>query len=275
MIPGSTSCRALKQHRATTAASTAIHEIDQAIAEHEDHATEGHRFVPPEHREVPPRSKKSMAEPVPPHRSGNDEVPLKEELEPHFNSLSQAELQAHHPWIDGNLSKGFIISSASSADAPIKRKDESLRPCVDYNEGTSQKHYPLPPISMELSMAQYYTTLDTRGAYNLRRVAKEEEWKTAFRTRYGLSESLVMPFRVSNAPTELPRYMNDVLHPPLDNPRASCVNAIPICCESRCDHQIDEPTARSNDGVDERPEAGRTEVAFLGLIITGESIKKG
>jgi len=70
---------------------------------------------------------------------------------------------------------------------------------------------------MQLSKARYYTTLDIRGAYNLLRIAEGEEWKTAFRTRYGLFESLVLPFGLTNAPADFQRFINDVLHPFLDN----------------------------------------------------------
>src|SRR5436853_7749446 len=82
----------------------------------------------------------------------------------------------------------------------VKKKDGSLRLCVDYrdlNEKTIKNRYPLPLIQetlMQLSKATYFTKLDIRGAYNLIRMAKGDEWKTAFRTRYGLFESLVMPF---------------------------------------------------------------------------------
>ena len=53
---------------------------------------------------------------------------------------------------------------------------------------------------MRLSRANFFTTLDIRAAYNLIRMAEGEEWKTAFRTRYGLFESLVMTFGLANAP---------------------------------------------------------------------------
>jgi hypothetical protein len=88
----------------------------------------------------------------------------------------------------------------------VKKASGELRLCVDYrglNEGTIKNRYPLPLIREtldQLSKARYYITLDIRDAYNLIRVAAGEEWKTAFRTRYGLFETLVMPFGLTNAP---------------------------------------------------------------------------
>ena len=70
---------------------------------------------------------------------------------------------------------------------------------------------------MQLLRAHYYTLLDVRRAYNLLRVAEGDDWKTAFRTRYGLYESLVMPFGLTNAPVDFQHFINDALHPFLDD----------------------------------------------------------
>ena len=48
------------------------------------------------------------------------------------------------------------------------------------------------------------------------RIREGEEWKTAFRTRYGLYEYKVMPFRLTNAPASFQRMINDQLHEYLD-----------------------------------------------------------
>ena len=69
---------------------------------------------------------------------------------------------------------------------------------------------------MQLSKAKYFTKLDIRGAYNLIRMAEGDEWKTAFRTRYGLFESLVMPFGLTNAPATFQAYINETLSEYLD-----------------------------------------------------------
>ena len=52
-----------------------------------------------------------------------------------------------------------------------------------------------------MAKATHYTKLDIIAAFNKLRIASGEEWKTAFRTRYGLYESLVINFRLVNAPS--------------------------------------------------------------------------
>ena len=100
--------------------------------------------------------------------------------------MSRHELEALRIWLDENLAKGFIRPSSSPAGAPIlfvKKKDGSLRLCVDYrdlNEKTIKNRYPLPLIPetlMQLSRAKYFTKLDIRGAYNLIWMADGDEWK--------------------------------------------------------------------------------------------------
>jgi hypothetical protein len=131
-------------------------------------------------------------------------------------------LEALRKWLDENLAKEFIRASSSPAGAPIlfmKKGDSSLRLCVDYRglkEGTIKNRYPLPLLHetlLQLQKARFYTKLDIRGAYNLVRMAEGEEWKTAFRTCYGLFESLVMPFGLTNAPASFQHFINDILRP--------------------------------------------------------------
>ena len=140
-------------------------------------------------------------------------------------SLSPSELEALRIFIDENVRSGFIKPSNSPHGAPIlfvKKKDGSLRLCVDYrglNKITKKDRYPLPLISDLLDTprkARLYTKIDLRHAYHLVRVADGEEWKTTFRTRYGSFEWLVMPFGLSNAPAVFERFMNDIFSDLLD-----------------------------------------------------------
>jgi hypothetical protein len=113
----------------------------------------------------------------------------------------------------------------SPAGAPInfiKKKDGTLRLCVDYrwlNEITIKDRTPLPLIGEaldRLSHAKIYTKLDVRDAYHNLQIATGDEWKTAFRTKYGLYKYRVMPFSLTNAPASFQRWMNEVLSDYLD-----------------------------------------------------------
>jgi hypothetical protein len=124
-----------------------------------------------------------------------------------------------------SLEWGWIRSSTSPARAPIhfvKKKDGTLRLCVDYrglNAMTVKDRIPLPMIGEALdrvSSAKVYTKLDVKDAYDNLRIAKGDEWKTAFPTKYGLYEYLVMPFGLTNAPASFQRWMNEVLSDYLD-----------------------------------------------------------
>ena len=67
-----------------------------------------------------------------------------------------------------------------------------------------------------IGKAKYFTSLDLRDGYNLLRIAPGEEWKTAFRCRYGLFEYKVMPFGLCNAPAAFQHLTNDVFREYLD-----------------------------------------------------------
>ena len=77
---------------------------------------------------------------------------------------------------------------------------------------TKKFRYPLPLISDLLDClcsAKIFSKIDLRSAYNLLRVKEGDEWKTAFRTKYGLFESLVMPFGLANAPAYFQCFVNE------------------------------------------------------------------
>jgi len=87
------------------------------------------------------------------------------------------------------------------------------------NSITIKDRYPLPLINElhdRLQGAIIFTTLNIRGAYNFIKIKKSEEWKTAFRTCYGLYEYQVMPFGLTNAPASCQRIINNQLHEYLD-----------------------------------------------------------
>ena len=139
--------------------------------------------------------------------------------------LSKFEQEALKEFINENLTNGFIRSISSPHGAPvlfIKKKDGSLRLCVDFcrlNKIIKKDRYPLPLISDLLDSpckACIYTKIDLRHAYHLVHIAEGDEWKTAFRTRYGAFKWSVMLFGLTNTPTAFQRFMNDVFSNLLD-----------------------------------------------------------
>jgi hypothetical protein len=94
---------------------------------------------------------------------------------------------------------------------------------MDYrglNKVTIKNRYPLPLINEtlnRLSEARFFTKLDLRDAYYRIRIKRGDEWKTAFRTRYGHFEYLVMPFRLTNISATFQSYINKALKGLLDD----------------------------------------------------------
>ena len=98
----------------------------------------------------------------------------------------------------------------------VKKKDGSLHLCVDFcglNRIFKKDHYPLPLISNLLDSpckAWVYSKIDLCHAYYLVCITNGDEWKTAFRTRYGSFEWSIMPFGLTNASAAFQRFMNNI-----------------------------------------------------------------
>ncbi|KAF8750040.1 hypothetical protein RHS01_09707 [Rhizoctonia solani] len=113
--------------------------------------------------------------------------------------MTNAESKALKQHIEEELATGKIRPSTSSAGAPVmfvKKADGSLRLVVNYrklNDVTHKNVYPLPrqdDLMAKLRHAKIFTKLDLRWGYNNVRIKEGDEWKTAFRTKYGLFEYL-------------------------------------------------------------------------------------
>ena len=133
------------------------------------------------------------------------------------NELSELKIQ-----LQDLLDKGFIRPSASPWECPalfVKKKDNSLRLCVDYrplNAVTIKNKYPLPRIDIlfdQLAGAKVFSKIDLRSGYHQIKIRPCDIPKTAFSTRYGLYEYLVMSFGLTNAPAYFMYLMNSVFMP--------------------------------------------------------------
>ena len=98
----------------------------------------------------------------------------------------------------------------------MKKKDGTLRMCIDYrqiNKVIVKNKYPLPRIEdlfYQLKGAGVFLKIDLRSGYYQLRVKEVNVPKTAFRTRYGHYEFLVMPLGLTNAPAAFMDLMNKV-----------------------------------------------------------------
>ena len=98
----------------------------------------------------------------------------------------------------------------------VKKKDGSSRLCVDYrqlNKMTIKNKYPLPRIDDlmdQLHGSSVFSNIDLRSGYHQILVKADDVQKTAFRSRYGHYEYVVMTFGVTNAPTVFMDYMNRI-----------------------------------------------------------------
>jgi len=141
------------------------------------------------------------------------------------NCMAPTELVELKSQIEELLGKQFIRPSTSPLGTPVllvKKKDGSSHLCADYmqlNKMTIKNKYPLPRIDDlmdQLHGSSMFSKIDLRSGYHQILVKADDVQKTAFRSRYGHYEYVVMPFGVTNAPTVFMDYMNKIFRLFLD-----------------------------------------------------------
>jgi hypothetical protein len=143
------------------------------------------------------------------------------------------------------LDKGYVRLSSSSWGCPalfVKKKDQSLRLCVDYqplNAVTIKNKYPLPRIDIlfdQLAGVRVFSNVDLHSGYHQIKIHPEDVTKTAFSTRYGLYEYLVISFGLTNDLAHFMYLMNSVFMSELDKFVVVFIDDILIYSKSEEEH---------------------------------------
>nr|GEX06626.1 retrotransposon protein [Tanacetum cinerariifolium] len=165
---------------------------------------------------------------IPPEQEVEFGIELISGTQPIFKApyrMAPIELKELKEQLQELLDLGFIRPSVSPWGAPVlfvKKKDSSIRLCIDYhdlNRVTIRNRYPLPRINDlfdQLQGAKFFSKIDLKSGYHQLRVKEKDIPKTAFRTRYGHYEFLVIPFGLTNAPAVFMDLMNRIFHGYLD-----------------------------------------------------------
>lgn len=146
------------------------------------------------------------------------EIPLLDEtpVRQRYRRIPPSEYESVKAHIQHLLDSQVIRESCSPFASPIvvvRKKDSSIRLCVDYsllNSKTRKDAFPLPRIEESLDVlsgARWFSTLDLASGYNQVPVAEPDKKKTAFCTPFGLFEFNRMPFGLCNAPSTFQRLM--------------------------------------------------------------------
>eukprot|EP00253_Pinus_taeda_P014588 PITA_14588 len=185
------------------------------------------------------------------------------------------------------LDKEYIRPSVSPWGAPVlfvKKKDGTLRMCIDYrqlNKLTIKNKYPLPRIDElfdQVKGATIFSKINLRSGYHQIRIKDEDIAKTAFRTRYGHYEFVVLPFGLTNAPATFMCLMNNLFHPYLDQFVLIFIDDILIYSRTIEEHyehlRIVLQTLREHQlyAKFSKCDFFKEEIQYLGHVITKEGI---
>jgi hypothetical protein len=160
--------------------------------------------------------------------------------------MSPVELKDLKMQLQGLLDKGYIRPGTSPWGCSalfVEKKDKELRLCVDYrplNVVTIKNKYPLPRIDImfdQVAGAQVFSKIDLHSGYHQIKICVEDIPKTAFTTRYGLFEYLVLSFGLMNTLAHFVYLMNSIFMPELDKFVVVFIDDILVYSKSMEEHE--------------------------------------
>ena len=246
-IPTEVEIEAIEDWEMLAEDPTEVYQVGTAVWDDDSGEDVSLRLMP-EYREWADVFSIEKSDQLPEHSAYDHHINLHPGTKPPFGPLypcSDSELKVLKEYLNKALANGKITRSNSPAAAPIlfvPKSNGKIRICVDYrglNKVTIKDKYPLPLMSElrdRLGTAKVFTKIDLKDGFNLLRIAKGDEWKTAFRTRYGSYQYNVMPFGLCNAPSSFQAMMNEILHDLLDQGVIVYIDDILIYTESMRQH---------------------------------------
>jgi len=228
---------------------------------------------------------------LPPNRTVDHEITVDEgEKPPHRRmfQLSPGELRAAKEYVDSLIATGKIRPSKSPYGAPlffVKEKDGRLRGVVDYralNRITKKNSSPLPrsdEMFDRLGEATVFTRMDLKTGFHQIRVKPGDIEKTAFNTKYGQFEYLVLPMGLCNAPATFQSLMNEVFHDCLDDFLVVYMDDLLIFSRDASSHyrHVETVLTRLEEHelyvAPKKCEFMKEEIEFLGLVVGKNGIK--
>ncbi|GBG67352.1 hypothetical protein CBR_g489 [Chara braunii] len=202
--------------------------------------------------------------------------------------MSEEELSVLRAQLDDLLEKGWIRPSSSPYGAPVLfvwKKNKDLRLCIDYrklNAQTIRNAGPLPRIDDLLERvggAKFFSKLNLKSGYHQLEIRQEDRYKTAFKTRYGHFEWLVMPFGPTNAPATFQAAMTTEFRHMLDRFVLIYLDDILVYNRSLNEHvehlrTVLERLRQAKYKADrDKCEFARQELEYLGHYVTPQGIR--